>query len=118
MSDTSTNGRSTAPLPESVELAMKHAEEQHALNEHLPGAVARRVESIHELPTIRRLDRGVLPSRENASAVIERLMQLVFPGYFGRQGLTHEALPFRVGEIVMELSDQLYDQIRFCLRYR
>jgi serine O-acetyltransferase len=27
-------------------------------------------------------------------------------------------LPFRIGEIVMELSAQLYDQIRFCLRYR
>ena len=91
---------------------------QHDLNEQLPAAVTRLLDSIHELPTIRRLDRGVLPSRENAAASIERLMQLVFPGYFGKQGLTHEALPFRMGEIVMELSDQLYDQIRFCLRYR
>jgi serine O-acetyltransferase len=91
---------------------------EHDLNQKLPASVKRLLTSIDELPTIRRLDRGVLPSHENATVSIERLMQLVFPGYFGKQGLTHEALPFRVGEVVMELSTQLYDQIRFCLRYR
>jgi serine O-acetyltransferase len=91
---------------------------EHDLNQKLPASVKRLLTSIEELPAIRRLDRGVLPSHENATASIERLMQLIFPGYFGKQGLTHEALPFRVGEVVMELSNQLYDQIRFCLRYR
>jgi serine O-acetyltransferase len=92
--------------------------DHHELNQKLPGAVTRLLENIQQLPTMRRLNRGVLPSRENASESVERLLQLIFPGYFGRQGLTSENVPFRVGEIVMELSDQLYDQIRFCLRYR
>ena len=88
------------------------------LNVQLPGAVARLLENIQSIPTMRRLNRGVLPSRENAHECIERLLQLVFPGYFGRQGLTSENLPFRVGELVTELSELIYDQVRFCLAYR
>jgi serine O-acetyltransferase len=60
----------------------------------------------------------MLPSREKAVEIIEGLRQLVFPGYFGLQGLTPENLPFRVGEIVLEMTDLLYEQLRYCLRYR
>ena len=38
--------------------------------------------------------------------------------YFGEQGLTNSNLQFRLGEIVMELTDMLYEQVRCCLRYR
>lgn len=92
--------------------------ERQELNQRLPGAVSRLVESIHSLPHMRRLNRGVLPSRDNAEVFLEKLLQLIFPGYFGRQGLTTENIPFRVGELVIELSDSLYDHVRFCLRYR
>jgi serine O-acetyltransferase len=43
---------------------------------------------------------------------------MVFPGYFGKQGLTTANVPFRMGELVIELSDMLYEQVRCCLRYR
>ncbi|MDB5300409.1 MAG: Serine O-acetyltransferase, partial [Phycisphaerales bacterium] len=39
-------------------------------------------------------------------------------GYFGQQGLTRENVNFRIGELVLELSDMLYEQVRCCLRYR
>src|SRR5947208_3485019 len=92
--------------------------DRHELNERLPGAVAKLLANVEQVPSMRRLNRGVLPSRENANDSIERLLQLVFPGYFGRQGLTSQNLPFRIGEIAIELSEQIYDQIRFCMRYR
>ena len=92
--------------------------DRHELNDRLPEAIAKLLANVEQLPTMRRLNRGVLPSRENASESIERLLQLVFPGYFGKQGLTSQNVPFRVGEIAMALSEQLYDQVRFCMRYR
>ncbi len=88
------------------------------LNDRLPDSVSKLLENIQQLPQMRRMNRGALPSRENASETIEQLLQLVFPGYFGKQGLTTNNLQFRIGEIAIGLSEKIYDQIRFCLRYR
>ena len=92
--------------------------DRHELNDRLPATIATLLENVEQIPSMRRLNRGTLPSRENAAESIERLLQLVFPGYFGKQGLTSHNLTFRVGEVAMGLSEQLYDQIRFCMRYR
>jgi serine O-acetyltransferase len=59
-----------------------------------------------------------LPSREKIVHCIGLLRQILFPGYFGKQGLNSENVTDRVGEIVKELTDALYDQVRHCLRYR
>lgn len=90
----------------------------NALNQRLPQVVDALVRSITSQPTMRHLDRVLLPSREAVIRFIDLLRQLVFPGYFGRQGLTTENIPFRIGELVIELHEVLADQIRCCLRYR
>ena len=64
------------------------------------------------------LNRVLLPSRDAIIDCIKLLRQLIFPGYFGKQGLTTQNVPFRIGELVIELSDRLYEQVRCCLRYR
>jgi serine O-acetyltransferase len=92
--------------------------ERSQLQQHLPGSIARLIASIEQITPMRRLNRGALPSRENASVCIEQLLQLVFPGFFGKQGLTSDNLPYRTGEIALQLADVMFDQIRFCLRYR
>ncbi|MFT3787945.1 MAG: hypothetical protein QM770_17545 [Tepidisphaeraceae bacterium] len=92
--------------------------DRRELNHHLPSSIAKLVKSIEAIGSMRRLDRGALPSRENAQLCIDQLLHVVFPGYFGRQGLTTDNLPYRAGEIVMEASELLYEQVRFCLRYR
>ncbi len=88
------------------------------LNQHLPATIAALLRNIDQIASLRRLNRGTLPSRENVEASIDRLLQLIFPGFFGKQGLTSGNLSARVGELTSELSAMLYDQIRFCLRYR
>src|SRR5438874_8588062 len=90
------------------------------LNDRLPEIVESLVESVHEprLAPIQHLNRVHLPNRDVAINAIKLLRQLVYPGYFGNQGLTTANLPFRIGEIVLELSDMLFDQVRFALRYR
>lgn len=87
------------------------------LNERLPATVDSLVQSITTTPNLQHLNRVFLPSRETIEHCIELLRQLVYPGYFGKQGLTTQNLPYRVGEVVIELSDLLFDQVRCCLRY-
>ncbi|HYE17848.1 MAG TPA: serine O-acetyltransferase EpsC [Tepidisphaeraceae bacterium] len=91
---------------------------KHLLNQRLPQVVEHLVRSITSQPTMRHLDRVLLPSRDAVIRFVDLLRQLVFPGYFGRHDLTTENIPFRVGELVIELHDILYDQVRCCLRYR
>jgi serine O-acetyltransferase len=64
------------------------------------------------------LDRVLLPSRDAIINAVKLLRQLVFPGYFAGNALTRDNLPFRLGELVMELTELLYQQVRCCLRYR
>lgn len=88
------------------------------LNQRLPTVVDSLVLSIMGEQKMKHLDRVFLPNRDDIIHSIELLRQLVFPGYFGKQGLTTENIMFRVGELVIELNDILYDQVRCCLRYR
>ena len=88
------------------------------LNARLPDAVAAITKSVHEQPLLRRLDSLHLPDRRRIAGCVDRLLELVFPGFFGRQGVTEQNLPFRVGELVEQLFDDLYEPIRYCLRYR
>lgn len=84
----------------------------------LPGIVDSLVESITSLPTMKHLGRVYLPSRDVIIRVIMRLREMMFPGYFGKQGLTNENITYHTGELINELTDMLYDQVRCCLRYR
>ena len=91
---------------------------RETLNAKLPAVTQRLVDSIRALPTMHRLGHGFLPNRESVVAAVEGLTQLVFPGYFGRQGLTGENLPYHVGELVGGLFDGLFQPVRYCLRFR
>ncbi len=92
--------------------------DRNELNDQLPGVVNRLVTSMMAEPRMQHLTRVYLPNRDAIVQCIEGLRELIYPGYFGKQGLTRANLPFRVGELVMELSDMLYEQVRVCLRYR
>src|SRR4051812_14104381 len=88
------------------------------LNHRLPEFVETLVQSVLAEPRMQHLNRVLLPKREVIIESIKLLRQAVFPGYFGKQGLTTENVSFRMGELVIELSDMLYEQVRCCLRYR
>lgn len=89
-----------------------------ALNEHLLKVVDELTAGVVVEPRMRHLNQVVLPNRDRIVEAIEMLRQLLFPGYFGKQGLTHQNVKFRIGELVLDLSDVLYEQVRCCLRYR
>ena len=92
--------------------------QRNELNQRLPAVVEAIVRSVTARPEMQHLNRILLPNRDVIIECIKVLRQIIFPGYFGKQGLTTANLPFRVGELVIELSDMLYEQVRCCLRYR
>src|SRR5690349_24840212 len=92
--------------------------DRNELNQGLAGVVESIVASVTAEPRMQHLNRVLLPNRDAIIESIKLLRQIVFPGYFGKQGLTTENLPFRIGELVSELSDLLYEQVRCCLGCR
>jgi serine O-acetyltransferase len=92
--------------------------DRNQLNHRLPQVVEAIVKSVLDEPRMQHLNRVLLPSRDVIIECVKLLRQIAFPGYFGKQGLTTENVRFRMGELIIELSDMLYEQVRCCLRYR
>jgi serine O-acetyltransferase len=88
------------------------------LTEKLPPIVDLLVDSIVTEPGMQHLGRVFLPSRDAIIQCIGKLQQLVFPGYFGKQGLTVDNVQYHVGELLQDLAETMYEQVRCCLRYR
>ncbi|MEL7239645.1 MAG: serine acetyltransferase, partial [Planctomycetota bacterium] len=89
-----------------------------ALDAKLADVTAALTDSVMGLPALHRLGHGYLPNRQTVTAAIDKLIQVVYPGYFGRQGLTAAMLPYHLGELVGNLSDELFEPVRYCLRFR
>ncbi len=88
------------------------------LNNRLPAVVEALTQSVLAEPRMQHLDRVLLPNRDAIISAIKSLRLLIFPGYFGNQALTRQNLPFRIGDLVIELSKVFFEQVRCCLRYR
>lgn len=109
---------SSDPITPSIAADALLPTSREELAERLPGIVAMLADSAHQHSQLQHLNRVYLPNRETIIESIGLLRQLLFPGYFGEQGLTTANLPFRLGQIVQQLIEKLHDQVRCCLRYR
>jgi serine O-acetyltransferase len=63
----------------------------------------------------RHINRHFLPSRTEIIEILEILLQLLYPGYHGRQDLTDENAPFHVGVLLSTLREKLERQIELSL---
>ena len=75
------------------------------------------VDSYHAQSNLQHLDSTFLPSRAKTIQVTELLRRLVFPGFFDEQRLTSNTVHNHVGELLNQIRDQLYGQVREALRY-
>ena len=91
---------------------------RNELNHRISGVVDGIVASVLKEPSMQHLNRVLLPSRDAIIESVKLLRQVIFPGYFGKHPLTSENVKFRIGELIVELSELLYVQVRCCLRYR
>lgn len=85
------------------------------LGENLPRLVARIVKNYLVDDRTQHIDRVHLPSRSVIIEVCELLLELTYPGYIGRTGLTRHNISFHVGELLPRLWEHLTDQIHRCL---
>ncbi|HYP28848.1 MAG TPA: serine O-acetyltransferase EpsC [Blastocatellia bacterium] len=68
-------------------------------------------------PKIHHLDRMPLPSREDASAIMKAIEEVIYPGYYTSGGVTHHGIIYRVQERVGWLFEHLRGQISRGLRH-
>lgn len=61
------------------------------------------------------LDREFLPSRQRTLRICDLLLELTFPGYIGRRGLTEHNIRYHVGELLPDLWEALAAEIESCL---
>jgi serine O-acetyltransferase len=73
------------------------------------------LESYESDPRGTHVGRRYLPSRAEIEQIIELLLQLFYPGYFGAQDLTQHNLAYQTGMLVSTLQDKLGAQIECCL---
>ena len=88
------------------------------IGERMPELVDRIVESYFSDDRTRHIDRGDFPSRAEVVQIIEMLLELSYPGYYGRQNLTRHNVRFHVGELLPRLSEKLHAQIKQALCYQ
>jgi len=85
------------------------------LDETLPRLVARLVKSYHSDGRTQHIDRKYLPSRQVIVEICDLLLELTYPGFHGRTGLTRYNISYHIGELLPRLWDLLVDQILQCL---
>jgi serine O-acetyltransferase len=65
----------------------------------------------------RRISRRYLPSREAIVEILEAVLDLMYPGYFGRRDLSQENLGEHVAQSVARLAPKLESEMEHCLCY-
>jgi serine O-acetyltransferase len=81
----------------------------------LPSLVDALLESYRADERGHHINKKFLPSRDEIIRCVQLLLQLFYPGYFGRQDLTDENVRFHVGCLLTELRSGLSKQIELSL---
>jgi len=83
----------------------------------LPEVVNGIIESCRAERIISHVDSALIPSKEEVTQLIDRLLELVFPGFFGPQEVDWGSLPYLVGQKSTELFERLSLQISRSIRH-
>jgi len=81
----------------------------------LPALVEGMLASYRRDPRAQHVNRRFLPSRVEILEIVKLLLELFYPGYFGRQDLTDENLAFHVGNLLSTLREKVERQVETCL---
>ncbi|HVY45217.1 MAG TPA: serine O-acetyltransferase [Minicystis sp.] len=84
----------------------------------LPGLVDALLTSYRSDARGHHINRRFLPSRDEIIECVGLLLQLFYPGYFGRQDLTDENVGYHVGNVLSTLREKLVRQIEMSICYR
>src|SRR5205823_5582108 len=87
------------------------------LKEGLPEITEAIVGTYTECSHINHLGHKPLPSREAVVAILEDLLEILYPGFGRRQNLHMGNVEYHVGDLVDGLHDKLVQQIARALRH-
>ncbi len=65
----------------------------------------------------RRISRRYLPSREAIVEILQAVLDLMYPGFFGRRDLNEENLAAHIAQSVANLSPKIEQEMEHCLCY-
>ena len=65
----------------------------------------------------RRISHRYLPSREAIVEILEAVLDLMYPGYFGRRDLNNENLGAHIEQSVAALAPKIEQEMEHCLCY-
>ena len=88
------------------------------IGDRLSGLVDEIVASYDSDERTRHIDRGFLPSRAEIVEIVQLLLELAYPGHYGRQNLNRHNVKFHVGELLPKIGEKLFEQILQCLCYQ
>jgi serine O-acetyltransferase len=79
--------------------------------------VDRVVQSYHAEGRTQHIDRKYLPNRAEIITMLGDLLELMFPGFIGRQHLTRHNVAFHVGDVLPRIGEAAFRQIYMCMCY-
>lgn len=93
-----------------------------SVKNELPEITDQIIESCNNPDCFTHIDYEPIPSRADVIKIINRFMEILFPGYFSKKPLDPVNLKYRIGESLSTLYTQLSRQIRLsvkhdCFRY-
>jgi len=91
--------------------------EDFVIGAKLGELVQRVVESYQDDARTQHIDKFFLPSREQIITFVNDALELLYPGFIGRQRLTRHNVAFHVGDLLPRIGETAFRQIYNCLRY-
>jgi len=85
--------------------------------DRLRAAVGGIVRSCRDERTIDHVGAALIPSKDEIIRILDVLQDLLFPGFFGRQELSHSTLEFHLGNEMLILFELLSAQIARTIRH-
>jgi serine O-acetyltransferase len=83
----------------------------------LRAVVAEMVRTCDNEKTVDHVGAALIPSKDEIIRILGILQDILFPGYFGRQELTHATLEYHLGNEMMTLFELLSAQISRSIRH-
>jgi serine O-acetyltransferase len=111
------NGNSSTPSPRCA------LGPRHAAGNGWTAAAAMEItqalcQTYEDATGISHIDGGNMPERDAVVAILESILEILFPGYTGRHPVTRAAIEFTIGDLVNEVYLALAEQLRRAYAYR
>ncbi len=93
------------------------AEMDSSLRDRLPSIAEKIIESCTDEGCFTHVDFEPIPSKQSVIDIIEKLREVIFPGYFNREKLDPVNLKYYMGQTVSVLFDLISEQVTLSIRH-